>query len=114
LNAVNARWGSLYDALYGTDALGDAPRRGPYDPERGARVIAWVREFLDVVAPLATGSHADAVAYTVDHGRLVTELANGSVTDLATPEAFAGFTGRSGAPASVLLRHHGLLVEIRI
>ena len=70
LNAANARWGSLYDALYGTDAMGDAPAGGAYDPVRGARVIAWAKNFLDAIAPLTQGSHATATGYRVDDGRL--------------------------------------------
>src|SRR5215207_1405925 len=74
LNAANARWGSLYDALYGTDALGDRPETGGYDPERGARVVAWGRAFLDEIAPLTGGSHADVTRYAVEDGRFVTNL----------------------------------------
>src|SRR5580658_4825197 len=74
LNAANARWGSLYDALYGTDALGDLPTGTSYDPVRGARVIAWARGFLDDVVPLEGASHADVMAYRVDRGALIAEL----------------------------------------
>jgi malate synthase len=104
LNAANARWGSLYDALYGTDALGDRPRPGGYDAERGARVIAWGRAFLDEVAPLTGGSHADVGEYRVEQGRLVTD--RGGLSD---PGLLAGW--REGA---ILLRHHGLHVEILV
>jgi len=104
LNALNARWGSLYDALYGTDALGDAPPAGGYDPARGARVIAWARAFLDEVAPLASGSHADVTSYAVEDGVLVTDLGG-----LANPGLLAGWT-----ESRILLRHHGLHIEIAI
>ncbi|HET7204861.1 MAG TPA: malate synthase G [Steroidobacteraceae bacterium] len=114
LNAANARWGSLYDALYGTDAMGDLPPPGPYDPERGARVIAWARQFLDSVAPLAGGSHADAVAYRVADGRLVVDLKGGAVSALQDDSRFAGYAGDAVAPSAVLLRHHSLHVEIAI
>ncbi len=102
LNALNARWGSLYDALYGTDALGDPPAGGGYDPERGRRVIAWGRDFLDAIAPLERGSHAEASSYRVEDGRLVTDRGG-----LADPSLLAGW--REGC---VLLRHHDLHVEI--
>jgi malate synthase len=102
LNAANARWGSLYDALYGTDALGDRPRAGGYDSERGARVIAWGRDFLDEIAPLTGGSHADVGEYRIEGERLVTD--QGGLRD---PGLLAGW--RDGA---ILLRHHGLHVEI--
>jgi malate synthase len=102
LNAVNARWGSLYDALYGTDALGDLPPSGPYDPARGARVIAWGRRFLDEIAPLERGSHADVTVYRVEDGALATNLGG-----LADPSLLAGW--RDGA---ILLRHNALHVEI--
>jgi malate synthase len=114
LNAANARWGSLYDALYGTDAMGDLPRPGAYDAERGARVIAWARTFLDAVAPLAGARHADVVAYRVDGGRLVAELGGGSTASLANPSLFAGHAGTAAAPSAVLLRHHSLHVEIQV
>jgi malate synthase len=117
LNAANARWGSLYDALYGTDAIpedGGAGRGGAYNPVRGAKVIARARQVLDQAAPLAGGGHADAVAYAVSEGRLVVTLADGRSVGLADPEAFAGWTGPAQAPAAVLLRHHGLHLEIRI
>ena len=114
LNAANARWGSLYDALYGTDALGDLPSGGPYDPARGARVVAWVRAFLDDVVPLASGSHADAVRYAVDHGVLVVTLASGDVTTLRDPSVSAGHSGDPAQPRGVQLRHHGLGIELRI
>jgi malate synthase len=113
LNAANARWGSLYDALYGTDALGEPPTPGPYDPERGARVIAWVRSFLDEVAPLDLGSHAAARAYAVRDGSLEVSI-EGGTTGLRDPRLFAGHQGPPGSPSSVLLRHHGLHIELLI
>ncbi|AVO38666.1 malate synthase G [Pukyongiella litopenaei] len=106
LNAANARWGSLYDALYGTDALGDLPEPGGYDAARGARVIAWAKSFLDEVAPLAGGSWADAGALRVDAGALVPALAD--------PAQFAGHGGDAGAPAFVLLKNNGLHVQLVI
>jgi malate synthase len=102
LNAANARWGSLYDALYGTDALGDRPKGGGYDPERGARVVAWGRAFLDEIAPLTGGSHAEVTRYAVQQKRLVTDRGG-----LADPSLLAGW--REGC---ILLRHHDLHVEI--
>ncbi len=117
INAANARWGSLYDALYGTDALGDLPTPGPYDPERGGRVIAWVRSFLDDVAPLApvdgtARSHSDIASYHVADGALTmtyTDGLSGALTEAAT---FAGYAGDPDAPSSVLLQNHGLGIEI--
>ena len=114
LNAANARWGSLYDALYGTDAMGDLPPPGPYDAARGQRVIAWTRRFLDSIAPLAGGSHADAVAYRVTDGRLVVDLKGGVVSALQDDTLFAGYAGEAAAPGAILIRHHSLHVEIHI
>ncbi|MEQ8480714.1 MAG: malate synthase G [Hoeflea sp.] len=90
LNAANARWGSLYDALYGTDALGDAPAGGGYDDERGARVIAWSKSFLDDSIPLASGKWADASGFDFENGELKIETASGETT-LADPKQYAGF-----------------------
>ena len=117
LNAANARWGSLYDALYGTDVIsedGGCERGAEYNPVRGARVIARSREFLDAAAPLAGGSHADATAYEVAHGALSVTLKNGGTTGLADASKFAGHQGNAGAPSAVLLRNNGLHIEIRI
>src|SRR5690606_32320454 len=111
LNAVNARWGSLYDALYGTDALGSAPPDGPYDPDRAAEVIAWATPFLDDVVPLDGGSHAAVTAYRVTDGALTADTPAGAV-GLADPSLFAGHTGAADAPTAVFLRHHGLLLEL--
>ncbi len=111
LNAANARWGSLYDALYGTDAMGDSPSAGGYDPKRGARVIAWAKAFLDEVAPLAKGKHAAVTAYRVADGALVAEGPDGAVA-LADPARFAGYRGKPGSPSAVLLEHNRLHVEI--
>ncbi len=113
LNAANARWGSLYDALYGTDAMGDAPQAGGYDPVRGARVIAWARTFLDQVAPLAGARHADVTAYRVSGGTLRADTPSGEKA-LADPARFAGYRGEPGTPSAILLAHHRLHVEIRI
>ncbi len=106
LNAANARWGSLYDALYGTDALGDAPQGKAYNPARGARVIAWAKAFLDDVTPLATGSHADVTGYRVVNGTLSPALKN--------PAQFAGFRGDAAAPSAILLKNNGLHLVLRI
>lgn len=117
LNAANARWGSLYDALYGTDVIGEeggATRGGGYNPVRGERVIAWARKLLDASAPLAAGSHADATGYAVADGALAVSLADGSVTGLADPAQLAGHAGEAAAPAGVLLRRHNLHLEIVI
>ncbi|MBS0491273.1 malate synthase G [Phenylobacterium sp.] len=114
LNAANARWGSLYDALYGTDAL-EPPTGGKgYDPVRGAKVVAFARSFLDRVAPLASGSHADAAAYVVAGQGLVVRLKDGQEVALATPAQFVGYRGEAAAPAGVLLAHNSLHLEILI
>ena len=113
LNAANARWGSLYDALYGTDAMGDLPPAGGYNEARGARVIAWAKKFLDSVAPLGSGSHADVTAYRVVAGQLVADTAGGS-TGLAQSSLFAGYAGEGASPTSVLLRHNSLHVDIQV
>ncbi|HUH23391.1 MAG TPA: malate synthase G [Brevundimonas sp.] len=114
LNAANARWGSLYDALYGTDALGEAPKGGGYDPERGAKVIVRARALLDQAAPLVEGGHAEAVGYSVQNGRLVVGLSGGRMAGLADPAVFVGYAGEAAAPSGVLLRHNGLHLEIVI
>ena len=113
LNAANARWGSLYDALYGTDALGDAPPTGPYDPARGARVIAWSKGFLDLAAPLANGSHADATGYRIVDSSLVVDL-GGRTTSLSSQTRFVGYTGDASSPTSVVVVHNDLHVRILI
>ncbi|MEI2416075.1 malate synthase G [Orrella sp. JC864] len=116
LNAANARWGSLYDALYGTDAIpedGGAERGGDYNPKRGQAVIARARAFLDEAAPLAQGSHKDATGYAVQGGKLVVKTAQGQ-TGLARPEQFKGYQGQPEAPSAVLLVNHGLHFEIQV
>lgn len=113
LNAANARWGSLYDALYGTDALGSTPPAGPFDADRAAQVRAWVRALLDDVTPLSVGSHADAAAYAVRDGVLTVKTAGGEI-GLADPSQLAGWRGAPEAPEAVLLQRHGLHVELRI
>ncbi len=118
LNAANARWGSLYDALYGTDAIPEADgasRSGAYNATRGAAVIAYAREFLDKRAPLAAGaSHRDATRYACRDGKLSVTLRSGAVCALKEPGKFVGYQGSADAPSSVLLRNHGLHVDIRI
>ena len=106
LNAANARWGSLYDALYGTDALGDLPTGGGYDAARGARVVARAKAFLDEAAPLGEGTHADVAGWSVVDGALVPALQD--------PAQFVGFTGDPASPASILLAHNGLHIELVI
>ena len=117
LNAANARWGSLYDALYGTDAIpadGGAERGGAYNPVRGARVIAFARRFLDEAVPLAAGSHADATGYAIREGRLEVALRGGGTTGPKDVARFAGFAGDPARPSSVLFFNHGLHFELRI
>ena len=113
LNAANARWGSLYDALYGTDALSPPSATKGYDKVRGAEVIAFAKKLLDDIAPLANGSFRDATAVSVVDGALVVATASGT-TNLKSPLAFAGYSGNAENPSSVLLRHNRLHVEIVI
>ncbi len=117
LNAANARWGSLYDGLYGTDAIseeGGAEAGNSYNPARGAKTIAFARNFLDEAAPLASGSHKDSAGYSVQNGQLVVVLRDGSEAALAQPEKLIGYLGDAAAPSSVLLKNNGLHFEVQI
>jgi len=117
LNAANARWGSLYDALYGTDVLSEADgcEKGKgYNPKRGAKVIEYARYVLDRCAPLKKGSHVDSTQYRVEGGALWVTLKNGSTTGLAKPAQLIGYQGDAAAPSGVLLQHHGLHLDLRI
>ena len=117
LNAANARWGSLYDALYGTDVIpedGGATRGGGYNKIRGDKVVARAREILDGAAPLSSGSHADAVSYSVKDGALSVALKGGGTTLLKDPAQLAGYRGEPSAPSTVLLTHNCLHLEIVI
>jgi malate synthase len=117
LNAANARWGSLYDALYGTDAILEdrgAEKRDAYNPVRGARVIAEAKAVLDMTAPLLAGSHASAAGYRVENRRLVVALIGGAETGLADPERFDGYRGTPSDPNLILLSKNGLHLEIVI
>ncbi|PRY25182.1 malate synthase [Aliiruegeria haliotis] len=112
LNAANARWRSLYDALYGTDALPGSPAGPGYDPARGAQAVAWAAGFLDKAVPLSDGSHADVSGYCRKGERLVAQIGD-SEQELAQPDAFVGYAERSGT-VSYLLRHNGLHIELVI
>jgi malate synthase len=121
LNAANARWGSLYDALYGTDVIPETKgcekvgKKGGYNPRRGAKVIEYCRHVLDRCAPLKKGSHVGSTGYRVDrHGDLVVTLADGKTSKLLDPDQFVGYQGEPRHPSAVLLRHHGLHIEIQI
>jgi malate synthase len=114
LNAANARWGSLYDGLYGTDALAPPAPADKYDPARGAQVIAFARNFLDRIAPLASSGHGQAAAYRIVDGQLSVKLIDGAETALTAPEQLVGWRGATDAPSAVLLKHNGLHVEILI
>ena len=106
LNAANARWGSLYDALYGTDALPGAAKPGGYDPQRGRQVVERAKAFLDQTVPLASGKHADVTSWHIENGALVPALAD--------PSLFAGYRGDAASPTGILFRHHGLGIELVI
>ena len=121
LNAANARWGSLYDALYGTDVISEdggatkiSATGKPYNPKRGKKVIAYARNVLDRTAPLRKGSHIDSVGYSVKGGKLAVALKDGSSTGLQDAAQFIGFQGTAKDPSSVLLQHNGLHIDIRI
>jgi len=120
INAANARWGSLYDALYGTDVIGEEngqQRDGPYNPTRGAAVIRYATEFLDRTIPLAGVSHADVNDYGLDHSddtnSFVASLANGDAVHLESPDQFVGFSGE-GERCAYLFRNNGLHIEIQV
>ena len=117
LNAVNARWGSLYDALYGNDVIseeGGAEKAGSYNPIRGNRVIDYGRDFLDMAVPLATGSHKDVTGYRVVSQGLRASLADGQSTGLKRQEQFVGFNGDTEIPSSILLQNNKLHIEIQV
>ncbi|HTN33721.1 MAG TPA: malate synthase G [Marinobacter sp.] len=117
LNAANARWGSLYDALYGTDAISEegGAEKGPgYNPVRGAKVIEWARNLLDSSAPLTTGSHKDASKYVIEGGKLAIKMLNGETAGLKDESGFVGYTGAADAPTGILLVKNGMHFEIQI
>lgn len=117
LNAANARWGSLYDALYGTDVIssdGGAEPGREYNPARGARVIEFAKSYLDEIVPLAGASHADVTNYRVEQQELVAELADGETAVLKDRAVFAGFNGDPDSPSSLLLKHNDLHLELCI
>jgi len=117
LNAANARWGSLYDAVYGSDIIpeeGGADKGPGYNPVRGEKVIAYARGVLDESAPLAQGTHSDSVLYRVDGGKLVVKLKDGSETGLKDPAQFVGYKGSKSEPESVLLVRNGMHLEIQV
>eukprot|EP00130_Batrachochytrium_dendrobatidis_P008435 XP_006683310.1 hypothetical protein BATDEDRAFT_93074 [Batrachochytrium dendrobatidis JAM81] len=117
LNAANARWGSLYDALYGTDAIseeGGAEKKGAYNPVRGEKVIAFAKNFLDEHAPLQTSSHAEATGYAVANEKLEVTLHNGKRTGLKDATKFVGYQGTEADPTAVLLKNNGMHIEIQI
>jgi len=117
LNAANARWGSLYDALYGTDAISEdngAEKGQGYNPARGARVIAFGRDFLDQSAPLKGASHKESAGYSIQNGQLCVALRDGGETTLENPSQLAGYNGSAANPTAVLLKHNGLHFEIQI
>jgi len=117
LNAANARWGSLYDALYGTDVISEdkgCEKGKGYNPKRGAKVIAYARNVLDRTAPLRKGSHVDSVGYRIKDGKLAVKLTDGSNTSLADAKQFAGYQGEPSQPSAVLLQHNGLHLDIQI
>ena len=117
INAANARWGSLYDALYGTDAISEengASRTSSYNPIRGEKVIAFAKNFLDEVVPLVQSSHAEVVQYSLENGKLVAQLNDGSLTELQKEEKFVGYQGEEESPDAVLFKNNGLHFEVQI
>ncbi|MGG3157101.1 malate synthase G [Priestia megaterium] len=117
INAANARWGSLYDALYGTDAISEengASRTSSYNPIRGEKVIAFAKNFLDEVVPLVQSSHAEVVQYSLENGKFVAQLNDGSLTELQEEEKFVGYQGEEESPDALLFKNNGLHFEVQI
>ncbi|MFJ5762043.1 malate synthase G [Neobacillus sp. NPDC093182] len=117
INAANARWGSLYDALYGTDVISDeggAQNQGGYNPVRGEKVITFARNFLDETIPLQVGTHKESVSYTIDQGSLTITLRNGDITRLKNEEKFVGYQGQPDQPSALLLKNNDNYFEIQI